>query len=244
MLTANGVDLIGENFDQDIYQQIMSSLGGLEKNSIVADPAVGFKAVLQAADAKQFKLNADANPSKRIITGVMMVPDQMLLKVDSEGKPYVEVCSKEMIYHARNKYMRQANRDAVDFEHLGPNLPGIYLVESWIVEDPVHDKLVALGFDQQFKQYGYDGIQVGTLAASYFVENDALWQTLIDNPAGYGFSIQGYFASASTKKLLDKNDSLTKFIEECINTDGMPVDQRIEHLSKFINGTNEKNSHL
>lgn len=180
-------------FDATQWEAIYKSLGGIEKNSLTTAPAIGLKAVMQSSGIRPLKLTKNADGTKRLITGIKQVPDMMLLKLDESGRPYADVYTKEVIYHSRNKFMMNGNVHAIDFEHTGPNLSDIYLVESWLVEDPNNDKLNALGFTDQFRAMGYGGIPVGTWAVTYFVPNDKLWNEIMTNPDGYGFSIMGYY---------------------------------------------------
>lgn len=223
-----------EVFDPALFDTLYKSLGGIEKNSLTTSPAVRLKAVIQSSGLKPLQLKKNTDVSKRLITGVKMVPNMLLFKTDDAGVPYADVYTKEVIYHSRNKFMMGGNIHAIDWEHTGPNLSDVFLVESWIVEDPTNDKLNALGFTEQFKALGYSQIPVGTMAVTYFVPNDKLWDEIVSNPEGYGFSIMGYYAStiessSQTDKLLAQALSLS-------HRDDLTTAQKLTELVTMLKG--------
>ena len=61
---------------------------------------------------------------------------------------------------------------------------GLSLVESWIVEDKVHDKSVKYGMD----------LPIGTWMGSVKVNNEQVWNEFVKTGKVKGFSIEGYFA--------------------------------------------------
>lgn len=217
-----------EAFIPEAFDQLYKGIGGIEKNSLTTSPAIGLKAVLQSSGLNSLKLVKNTDQAKRLITGIKMVPDQLLLKTDDTGKPHFDMYTKEVIYHARNKFMMNGNVHALDWEHTGPQLSDIYLVESWLVEDSANDKLNALGFDQQFRSMGFDGIPVGTWAVSYFVPSDKLWNEMMTNPDGYGFSIKGYFAAAPVSSTA--TDKLLAHARQLSHRDDMTIDAKCEAL--------------
>jgi len=61
---------------------------------------------------------------------------------------------------------------------------GLSLVESWIVEDKVHDKSVKYGMN----------LPLGTWVGAVKVNNDEIWNEFVKTGKVKGFSIEGYFA--------------------------------------------------
>ena len=221
-----------EAFVKDAFASLYKGAGGIEKNSFTTAPAIGLKAVLQSTGIKPLRLTQNANDERRLITGVMMVPGQLLLKSDGEGQFHLDMYSKEVIYHARNKFMMGRNSTAIDWEHSGPLLSDSFLVETWIVENGENDKLNALGFTEQFRSMGFDGIPTGCLACTYFVPNDTLWNELKSNPEGYGFSIMGYFASEPITQ--DQTERLLSKAVELSHRDDMSSEQKCAVLRALI----------
>jgi hypothetical protein len=85
---------------------------------------------------------------------------------------------------------------------------GLSLVESWIVEDKVHDKSVKYGMD----------LPLGTWVGSVKVNNDNIWNEFVKTGKVKGFSIEGYFADKMERpqeKINDfSSDELLKEIDQ------------------------------
>jgi hypothetical protein len=62
-------------------------------------------------------------------------------------------------------------------------LSGLSLVESWIVEDEVHDKS---------RKYGMN-VPIGTWMGAVKVNNNEVWNDYVKTGKVKGFSIEGYF---------------------------------------------------
>jgi hypothetical protein len=85
---------------------------------------------------------------------------------------------------------------------------GLSLVESWIVEDKVHDKSVKYGMD----------LPLGTWVGSVKVNNEQIWNEFVKTGKVKGFSIEGYFADKMERpqeKINDfSSDELLKEIDQ------------------------------
>ena len=119
---------------------------------------------------------------KRIIVGPAMVPDLRIPRKDSEGNLYEVYFSSETIKMIAEKYMRNKYTDNNDMMHDGNAVRDIHVMESWIVEDPEHDKA---------KKYGYD-VPSGTWMISMKVNNPKVWEQILEKKLN-GFSVSGYF---------------------------------------------------
>ncbi len=80
---------------------------------------------------------------------------------------------------------------------------GLSLVESWIVEDKVHDKSVKYGMD----------LPLGTWVGAVKVNNEQIWNEFVKTGKVKGFSIEGYFADKMERPKESIKDELAK-IEE------------------------------
>ena len=85
------------------------------------------------------------------------------------------------------------NNSTLEHQH---QLEGLSLVESWIVEDKVHDKSVKYGMD----------LPLGSWVGSVKVNNDQIWNEFVKTGKVKGFSIEGYFAD----KMERPNDQTIK----------------------------------
>ena len=80
-------------------------------------------------------------------------------------------------------YLTKGNQNNSTLEHQH-SLSGLSLVESWLVEDEVHDKS---------RKYGMN-VPVGTWMGAVKVNNDEVWNDYVKTGKVKGFSIEGYFA--------------------------------------------------
>jgi hypothetical protein len=80
-------------------------------------------------------------------------------------------------------YLMQGKQNNSTLEHQY-QINGLSLVESWIVEDKVHDKSVKYGMN----------LPLGTWVGAVKVNNDEIWNEFVKTGKVKGFSIEGYFA--------------------------------------------------
>ena len=95
--------------------------------------------------------------------------------------------------------MRQQRTNEHTVEHQA-KVDGVTVVESWIIEDPKHDKS---------KLYGFD-LPKGTWMLSVKVRNDNVWAGVKERRFR-GFSIEGYF----TDRLVNMEQAKAKLCAHC-----------------------------
>ena len=100
-------------------------------------------------------------------------------------------------------YLMQGKQNNSTLEHQY-EINGLSLVESWIVEDKVHDKSVKYGMD----------LPLGTWVGSVKVNNDKIWNEFVKTGKVKGFSIEGYFADKMERPKESIKDELSKIEEE------------------------------
>ena len=154
---------------------------GIEAISIVDNPAI--EADFIALKAEEVRL-AEVSKEKRILMGALLIPNKPIYRMSEDGEYYIYF-SKETVEKASQMYLRNGNQNNATLEHQH-QLQGLTLVESWIIEDEVHDKS---------KKYGLN-LPVGTWMGSMKVESDDVWADLKKKG---GFSIEGYFADKMQK---------------------------------------------
>lgn len=106
-------------------------------------------------------------------------------------------------------YLMNSKQNNSTLEHQY-ELEGLSLVESWIVEDKVHDKSVKYGMD----------LPLGSWVGSVKVNNDKIWNEFVKTGKVKGFSIEGYFADKMERPKELINDELSKedlMVQEIIN---------------------------
>ena len=157
---------------------------GIEAISIVDKPAIQEDFI---ALSKQDKVQlADVDTDKRILMGAALIPNKNIYRQDSEEEEgYYIYFSEATVKKASELFLIEGNQNKSTLEHQA-ELSGLSVVESWIVEDEVHDKS---------RKYGLE-MPVGTWMVSMKVNNEEVWQDYVKTGAVKGFSIEGYFSEA------------------------------------------------
>lgn len=184
---------------------------GIEAISVVENPAIEEDFI--ALKSQEIKL-AEVDKEKRILMGALLVPNKPIYRRSGEDEYYIYF-SKDTVEKASQMYLMQGNQNNSTLEHQY-ELNGLSLVESWIVEDKVHDKSVKYGMD----------LPVGTWMGSVKVNNDKVWNEFVKTGKVKGFSIEGYFA--------DKMERPKENIEEELDEDEKLIKQIIDIIENGL----------
>lgn len=182
---------------------------GIEAISVVENPAIEEDFI--ALKSQEIKL-AEVDKEKRILMGALLVPNKPIYRRSGEDEYYIYF-SKDTVEKASQMYLMQGNQNNSTLEHQY-ELNGLSLVESWIVEDKVHDKSVKYGMD----------LPIGTWMGSVKVNNDKVWNEFVKTGKVKGFSIEGYFA--------DKMERPKEEIEEELSEEEILINRIIEIIEK------------
>tara|TARA_R100000541_G_scaffold46881_1_gene53971 strand:+ start:8330 stop:8938 length:609 start_codon:yes stop_codon:yes gene_type:complete len=185
---------------------------GVEAISIVESPAIESDFV--TLNSQEIKL-AEVDKEKKILLGALLIPNKPIYRNGDEGDYYI-FFSKSTIEKASQMYLRNGYQNKTTIEH-EKALKGLTLVESWLVEDEVHDKS---------RKYGLN-VPVGTWMGAVKVNNDEVWNEYVKSGKVNGFSIEGYFA--------DKMERPKEKIQEDLSKD----DQTLNKIKNILNSINE-----
>ena len=172
---------------------------GIEAISVVENPAIEEDFI--ALKSQEFKL-AEVDKEKRILMGALLIPNKPIYRRNGEDEYYIYF-SKDTVLKASQMYLMQGKQNNSTLEHQY-EINGLSLVESWIVEDKVHDKSVKYGMD----------LPLGTWVGSVKVNNDKIWNEFVKTGKVKGFSIEGYFADKMERPKETIKDDLAKIEEE------------------------------
>ena len=164
---------------------------GIEAISVVENPAIEEDFV--ALKSQEFKL-AEIDGERRILMGALLIPNKPIYRRNGEDEYYIYF-SKDTVLKASQMYLMNSKQNNSTLEHQH-QLEGLSLVESWIVEDKVHDKSVKYGMD----------LPLGSWVGSVKVNNDQIWNEFVLSGKVKGFSIEGFFAD----KMERPNDQTIK----------------------------------
>lgn len=126
---------------------------------------------------------AFVNEDQRTVAGPIMIPDIKILRRDEEtDKLYQVFFSKDTIKAVSEKYMRELKIHNSNEQHDGAKPVDITMLESWLIEDPKHDKSSTYGFD----------LPAGTWFGTFRINSDDVWAK-VKSGEFRGFSIEGNF---------------------------------------------------
>jgi len=179
-------------------------LNGIEAISVVENPAIEENFIFLKSE--EVKL-AEVDKEKRILMGAALIPNKPIYRRNDKEEFYI-FFSKETVVQASQLYLKGGKQGNATLEHQ-KDIKGMTVVESWLVEDEVHDKS---------RKYGLN-MPLGTWMVSMKVDNDEIWNDYVKTGKVKGFSIEGYFADkvAMPKAELSTDDKLVKNIIEILN---------------------------
>lgn len=116
---------------------------------------------------------------EHIITGIALRADLPIYRVNQKtGEEYWVVFSKETIKKMIARYSKQGMMNNVDLQHDGNLVSGVYMVESFIIND-----------ERGIRPKEFSDIEDGSWVVSYYVEDEALWEQIKNGNDLNGFSI-------------------------------------------------------
>ena len=127
------------------------------------------------------------NEDQKVVVGVAMVPQKLILRKDEFGNPFWVFFSKDTIKQISEKFMKNYTHNT-DVNHDNNVVTDNTLLESWIVEDPEMDKA---------KLYGFD-VPEGSWMCKFKINDDATWNRIKAGELN-GFSIAGTFLERATR---------------------------------------------
>lgn len=135
------------------------------------------------------KENFSFQEDQQIVVGPLMLPNKLIFRVDENEEPYFVYFSEDTIKQIAGKMMKNKLLDKVNMEHDPDSPVDGYMLESWVIEDPLKDK-------QQIYGMSYPK---GTWMGAYKIEDKEVWEGV---KAGKftGYSIEGFFADRLIQK--------------------------------------------
>ena len=202
---------------------------GIEAISIVENPAIEEDFV--ALKSNEIKL-AEIDKEKKILMGALLIPNKPIYRNNGEDEYYIYF-SKDTVLKASQMYLTKGNQNNSTLEHQH-SLSGLSLVESWLVEDEVHDKS---------RKYGMN-VPIGTWMGAVKVNNDEVWNDYVKTGKVKGFSIEGYFADKmerpkeSIKEDMSEKqaDLLLSEIEKIVKGEKVELAESVIQKLKYFKG--------
>ena len=177
-------------------------LTGIEAISVVENPAIEEDFI--ALKSEEIKL-AEVDKEKRILMGALLIPNKPIYRKKGDEEYYIYF-SRDTVAKASQLYLMNGNQSKATLEHQH-TINGLTLVESWLVEDEVHDKS---------RKYGLN-VPVGTWMGAVKVNNEDIWNNFVKTGKVKGFSIEGYFADKMERPKEPVNDFEEEEAEEMLS---------------------------
>lgn len=112
--------------------------------SMVDEPAIEQDFIALAKDKEEIKV-ALASEERHICYGPALIPNMDIYRNNGEQEFYINF-SEESIQKMSQDFMKDYRQHNVNLQH-SEDTDEVYVVESWLVEDPYRDKSNALGFN-------------------------------------------------------------------------------------------------
>lgn len=175
------------DFDTDDPQKGVFAL------SLVSEPATESHWVSLKKDS-EIKLKA-IDKKEQCLLGVALIPNKPIYRNDENGEYLIEF-SSDSVKNIAYEFLRRGKQNQTSLEHqVKLNEQTVNVVESWIIEDDVHDKTRKYGIKEP----------VGSWAVKMKVNDPKLYE-LAEQGELKGISIEGFF----DKKLINLNTDMSK----------------------------------
>jgi hypothetical protein len=203
-------------------------LSGIEAISIVDEPAIEENFI---ALSKQHEIKlAEVDKEKKILMGAALVPNKNIYRRNGEDEYYI-FFSEDTVRKASELFLMRGNQNKSTLEHQA-ELYGLSVVESWIIEDDVHDKS---------RKYNMD-LPVGTWMVSMKVNNDEVWNDYVKTGLVKGFSIEGYFTDKIAMSKINEIHNEEEATEILLEIANSILDNKYEFATYSDYGSGVRNN--
>lgn len=121
---------------------------------------------------------------KQMIIAPIMRANHLILRYDEQGNPYHVYFTADTVQKIAHKFLKKKYTDSINIDHNPDHfVDDVFLVESWVVEDPKQDKSSI---------YGYKAV-AGDWYGLFKVDNTEVWEDYVKTGLVKGISVEGYF---------------------------------------------------
>ena len=167
---------------------------GIEQIAFTSTPAIITKGLAFDEHKKLFF----SDDLKYRVVAPAMIPME-IYRNDEDGDEYYVQFSVETIENIHSKFMQDlSNRNVFNLEHDTDKTVPAYVLEAWIVQEPMLDKA--------YSSYGIE-VPKGTLMVTAQVTDKDYYNELVKNEQ-IGFSIEGFLGLKLSKQLNKYNMKL------------------------------------
>jgi hypothetical protein len=143
------------------------------------------------------------NEDKRIISGALMIAEELIYRNNSMGEHYVKF-SADTIKAIAIKFAKKQYNQNVNLMHdPKQKVEGVTMFESWLTDSE-------RGI---LPMKGFENVPDGSWFGSFYVENDEVWKS-VKSGDYKGFSVEGMF---EYDKPMSMEENTLKKIEKLLN---------------------------
>jgi hypothetical protein len=175
---------------------------GVNCISLVDQPAIEIDFVALKSEPKKITQAAIDEGDRQMLYGAVMLPEQLIYRVDGMGGEYYAKYSAETISKISQEYLKRNMHHNSNLQHEIP-ITGCTVVESWIKEGE-HDKSQNFGFN----------FPDGTWCIGMKIDNEEVWNAVKQGDVK-GFSLEGFFTELSDEYLAEQE--IEKIMRELTN---------------------------
>ncbi len=201
-----------------VYDVVLQdSERGVYSISVVENPAMeGMFIALSEQHPTEVQL-AKVDTEKRILMGLALEPNKKIYR-NMDGEEFYIQFSEETIEKAAHLFLTNGYQNKSSLEHQ-LELEGMSVVESWIIEDDVHDKSRKHGLNHP----------VGSWMVSMKVNDDIMWENFVKTGMVKGFSIDGLFSLKELKlNKVDMSKSMLEDLKDFFKKESITLTKEVE----------------
>ena len=174
---------IDNNMENNLFEYVYDedTMEGVYELSLVSEPAIIIEAMQFASQEESDWKVSDVE--RRLLVSPVLIPNQKIWRNTIKGTKGYVFASSETIEKLQRNFAKNKYGDKSTFEHEKERpVDGLYVAESWLIEDPLNDKSNALGFKDLVK---------GTWMVTIKIDNEDLWNDYIKTGEVKGISVSG-----------------------------------------------------
>lgn len=193
-----------------VYEQNDNPEVGVYGISIVDSPANKME-LIALSNIKESKILLQAeNKVQQTLTGVVLIPNQVISRVNPVTKEQYEIVfPEETIVNLSRDFMKKGYQNMSTYNHDDDKwLEGVTVVESWLISHETLDKAFALGFKD---------LPIGTWMITMKL-SDENWKQYVETGLVKGFSIDSYVPMEKITMQTEELSSESKLKNNLKNT--------------------------
>lgn len=180
---------------------------GMNAISLVEMPAVQKDFLCFNKDEKPVQMKFD--DAKHIISGVVALAGTPIYRYSPDMGEYWVVFTKETIEKMVEKYSKNGLWNSVNLQHDDNSfVNNVYMLESYIINR-----------DRGINPSEFEDVPDGSWIASFKIEDEDLWDEIINGDKLNGFSLQGAFTLVEGQfegQFKDENNKATETFDEWV----------------------------